>query len=294
MVAPTDAPVAAPTSSPVVAPTEAPVVAPTQAPVVAPTSSPVVAPTGSPVVAPTNAPVVAPTDAPVATPTSSPVVARTGAPVVAPTKAPVAAPTNAPVVAPTEAPVAAPTNAPVVAPTDTPLVAEDESPVAVPTDLLVNGGFEDFPTVTRWRALDAVGWSSLNGNKLEIWASGFSRTNAHSGKHLMELDYRGGSRTAVDGIFQDIQTVDGQEYQLTFYMQARRTSNSAEEAVYVEWNGTIVGPSNGYRAPRGRWTEQTAIVTGTGGLDRLLLRENNNSGNGRGPLLDDVSLLAII
>ena len=75
-------------------------------------------------------------------------------------------------------------------------------------------------------------------------------------------------------------------------MRARRgTLESASETVVVEWNGTIV---NTQFTPNGDWTTVTATVIGTGGSDRITLRESDAAGasDGFGPLLDNISLRA--
>ncbi|MEM9090558.1 MAG: DUF4347 domain-containing protein [Cyanobacteria bacterium P01_F01_bin.53] len=164
-------------------------------------------------------------------------------------------------------------------------------------NLLTNGSFEanvvDNDRWTNLNAVDVAGWQSLNGERLELWDSGHSGVTSSDGTNHLELDYVGGSN--LDAIYQDIQTQTGQTYTLTFDVRSRGANfNSDNEAVVVEWNGQAL-QANGFRAfDQGVWTTITTEVVGTGGIDRLLLRESSASGasNGLGPLLDNVSLEA--
>ena len=165
-------------------------------------------------------------------------------------------------------------------------------------NLVVNGSFEanavDNDRWTTFAASQVPGWQSLNGERIEMWDSGHNGVASTDGTNHMELDYNRGSN--LDGIYQDIQTVAGQTYQLTFDMRSRRSNfNSEDEAVHVEWNGlALVG--GGYRATtNGEWTTITATVVGTGESDRILFRESAIPGasNGLGPLLDNIALHAL-
>ena len=195
--------------------------------------------------------------------------------------------TNAPV---TQAPTDVPTLAPVVVaqPTDVPTMA----PVLPAANLLTNGSFEDWSSPVaagRVGLRAAVGWTSFNGNLIEVRGSGSQGVPAVTGVNFIELDLLGTG--SLDGIFQDVPTTAGQPYELSFYMRSRTTRiTNVSEQVVVEWAGAVVGT---YRAPVARqWYQHRVIVTGTGGLNRLLIREVNNS-DGAGPFLDDVSLVAV-
>ena len=61
----------------------------------------------------------------------------------------------------------------------------------------------------------------------------------------------------------------------------------------VEWNGVKVQPTSYFASDSsGVWETKEAFVTGTGGNDRLLIRESVTPGasDGSGPLIDDVIL----
>ena len=162
-------------------------------------------------------------------------------------------------------------------------------------NLLINGSFES-PEFTNGanvhlNASQVGGWNSYKGELLEIWDSGFLGVESTDGSNHLELDGFAGYKT--DGIFQDVKTEAGQTYLLTFDMRSRgHNFNSDDEAVVVEWNG-VKTKVDGYRAETvGEWTTITVEVTGTGGLDRLLLRESVSSGanDSTGPFVDNVQL----
>ena len=163
-------------------------------------------------------------------------------------------------------------------------------------NLLTNGSFEanavDNNRWTTFAATDVTGWQSLNGERIEFWDSGHAGVTSTDGSNHIELDYRGGT-AGIDAIYQDVQTVAGGVYQLSFDMRSRGANfNSNDEAVVVEWNG-VKTKIDGYRASTtGEWTTITTQVTGTGSRDRLLFRESTTAGasDGSGPLLDNISL----
>ena len=175
--------------------------------------------------------------------------------------------------------------------------SEDEEvvPEAGP-ELVVNGSFEENTVASNSvefiAAHQVPGWSSKYGQDIELWGNGFDQVAAPGGNNFIELD----NGLPQDGIYQDVQTEEGRFYQLTFSVRSRGTDfNSDNEAVVVEWNGVKTNVI-GYRAKAAHeWTTISVIVRGTGGQDRLLLRESvsPNASNGLGPLLDNVSLKAV-
>ena len=94
---------------------------------------------------------------------------------------------------------------------------------------------------------------------------------------------------AVDVVMEQmVKTEKNRNYVLRFDMRARSHAfNTNDETVVVEWRGKGVGQ---YRASApSTWTTHHIHVTGSGGQDRLVLREKR-SGDGRGPFLDNISL----
>ena len=88
---------------------------------------------------------------------------------------------------------------------------------------------------------------------------------------------------------QEVQTEANKEYSLRFDMRSREeTFQSTSETIVVEWKGASLGHFRASAA--GTWTTHTVSVTGSGESDRLVFREVDGGSDGRGPLLDNISL----
>ena len=160
-----------------------------------------------------------------------------------------------------------------------------------PANLLVNGSFEATTVATgTWSAQQTVaGWTALPGSGIELWNS-HNGIQARNGSNFVELDYLG----ATDGIYQDVRTGAGQSYTLSFDLAARPGAALSTQGVEVLWNGQVVATVQPIASgTHGIWITPTVIVTGTGNLDRLTLREVGSQGSdGVGALLDNVRLVA--
>lgn len=173
---------------------------------------------------------------------------------------------------------------------------DDARLVAMENNLLINGSFEMTKVAKKsWAHFDPnqiPGWKSMNGERIELWGTGLLGVPSQHGVNLMELDYHHSSGK-LDYIYQDVQTVKDQEYEVSFYMRARRSAyDSADETAVFVWNGS----ETAYTAEKkAEWTKITIIVRGTGGMDRVGLRESEETGanNGLGPLIDNVSMIAL-
>ena len=133
---------------------------------------------------------------------------------------------------------------------------------------------------------------SLNGNPIEIWGNGNADVKPFHGDNLLELDNIGSGK--LDGVYQMVKTEEGQTYELTFYVRAHGGNTDAREddnAVVVEFNG-LQPKAGGFKPTDDDWTLVTAYVTGTGGEDKLVLRESSPS-DGSGPLVDYVQLIPV-
>ena len=154
-------------------------------------------------------------------------------------------------------------------------------------DLLVNGSFEQ-PVIPVGSAnfSSVPGWTAMSGGQIEIWKA-HNGVVASSGVNFLELDYL----SATDGLSQSVQTVAGQTYELSFDLRTRLpVQPSTTQGVEVVWNGVLV---NTVTPASETWTTVTLDVVGTGGLDTLTIREvASQGGDGRGAMLDDVSLIA--
>jgi len=199
--------------------------------------------------------------------------------------------TSAPIDDPVEEPVDDPVEEPVDDPVDEPIddpVEEPTIPVEPETvELLVNGSFESVDFRRSWTTKsddDVDGWHSLNGERLEFWNSGrINGVESSDGSVHSEIDFNRSGET--DGIYQDVDTVEGETYTLTFDLRSRHDdADSESEALYVVWDGELI-EANGFTTSEAQEWETFTI--------EVVFRESemNGGSDGRGPLLDNVSLI---
>ena len=168
--------------------------------------------------------------------------------------------------------------------------------VAPPTESgeLVNGGLEAglAEGTTAIGMLD--GWYS--SNLIELWANGHRGVNSLDGGNFIDLDYEGGD-TEPDRIWQDVQTVEGQRYVLSFDIRTHGPAlpEGDGQAVCVKWNGRRTRNLCYNPDVPGEWKRIRIVVTGTGGLDQIQLRERirDDANDGDGPLLDNIRFEAL-
>jgi len=172
--------------------------------------------------------------------------------------------------------------------------AASQPPVVSPPadtskNLLVNGSFETASLAAydtgRWGAFSSLqGWTALSGSKIELW-NNLENVRATDGGNFGELDYA----DARDGFYQDVKTVAGQRYDLSFDARSRPGFTSSTTTVEVLWNGSVIATV----PPGDSWKKYDFSVVGTGGEDRLTFREAaNQSSDGLGALYDNVTLTA--
>lgn len=150
-------------------------------------------------------------------------------------------------------------------------------------NLLVNGSFEASSlAANRWAGFSSIeGWTALTGGTIELW-NNLNNVKATDGVNFGELDFLSGR----DGFYQDVSTVQGQRYDLSFDARSRFIGSTS--TIEVLWNDSVVA----IVPPAGNWTTYNFTVTGTGGQDRLTFREAaNESTDGLGALYDNVSLV---
>ena len=162
----------------------------------------------------------------------------------------------------------------------------DDKPIAEPNNLLQNGSFEADEISGSWSyGQSLTGWQKV-GTATETWQSGkvYSGTKASDGNQHIELDAGSGSR---DGIYQDVQTEEGVVYDLALDVARRIGTSSETNTVEVVWNGEVVATIDPTSTD---FTTFSFEVTGTGGADRLTLREEEGDDNSLGGLIDNVVL----
>ena len=162
-------------------------------------------------------------------------------------------------------------------------------PAATTTNLLVNGSFESSSLAPlqngRWGAFNSIpGWHAISGGTIELW-NNLNGVKGSDGGNYGELDFAGG----LDGFYQDVKTTSGQEYVLSLDARSRPGFTSSTCSIEVLWNGSVIGVV----PPGSTWENYDFTVVGTGGQDRLTIRERaGQSGDGLGALYDNVSLVA--
>ncbi|WP_271585163.1 Ig-like domain-containing protein [Bradyrhizobium sp. CCBAU 45389] len=162
-------------------------------------------------------------------------------------------------------------------------------PPTAGTNLLTNGSFESSSMVPlldgRWGAFNSVsGWHAISGGTIELW-NNLNGVKASDGGNYGELDYAG----ALDGLYQDVKTTAGQEYVLSLDARSRPGFTSSTCSIEVLWNDSVIGVV----PPGNNWQSYDFSVVGTGGQDRLTIREvAGQSKDGLGALYDNISLVA--
>jgi Ca2+-binding RTX toxin-like protein len=141
-------------------------------------------------------------------------------------------------------------------------------------NLILNGSFEGG---------SATGWQAALGFEAQ-YAGQLGANEASDGRWYLELDRAGGDQ---DVIWQDVATVAGQTYTLSFDFGARY--GGASDAFEVYWNGQLL--QSVQQTTQWGWSTATFTVTGTGALDRLEFRELPGS-DGGGAFLDNVRLVS--
>lgn len=115
-----------------------------------------------------------------------------------------------------------------------------------PNNLIKNCSFERTEIrANSWKSFnpdDVPDWTSVNGEKLELWGTGFLRVPASHGTNFLEMD--AGRAAAGDGISQRVQTEKDAHYSISFDVRARGSNfDSDDEAIVIGtffcgWNDT--------------------------------------------------------
>ena len=159
-----------------------------------------------------------------------------------------------------------------------------KQPVQTPTygNLLTNGDFDAvaMTTPTAWQDVTfqtydntgVPGWKNAAANVVEITKVGGTQT--------LDLD----ASTAVDAVYQTVNTTAGMSYKLHFDIVRVQAGTSTFDVV---WNDNVVASID----PKGAGSFDFSVI-GTGGADKLTFREHANQNDGLGASLDNVSLTA--
>uniref|UniRef100_UPI0035124CF4 hypothetical protein n=1 Tax=Pontibacterium sp. TaxID=2036026 RepID=UPI0035124CF4 len=154
-------------------------------------------------------------------------------------------------------------------------------------NLIVNGGFEnDEVSLDRhWQVFGELdGWKALNKH-IELQENGlYANQSASEGDQWLELDYNG---NAVEGVYQEIQTNDGQEYTLGLDVALRNGTPQTTNTILVYWNDELIAEVDPASTD---WQHLTFTVEGTGGMDKLTFAHDGADADSFGGLIDNVSM----
>lgn len=151
------------------------------------------------------------------------------------------------------------------------------------TELVVNGNFEaNHLTNGTWdNFANLQGWTGgAHGIELRNNIAGV----ASAGKNYVELD-----TTQNSSMYQQIDTVVGQHYTLSFDFMNRADTSAATNGLEVFWNGASVGVYNN----KSNWFTQTVDLVGAGAQTQLSFAAVGVS-DGYGSSLDKVSLTSAV
>ncbi|MBU7585318.1 MAG: DUF642 domain-containing protein [Nostoc sp. TH1S01] len=163
---------------------------------------------------------------------------------------------------------------------------------AASLNLLVNGGFES-PDIrpNSYSTINPIpGWSltsdSAPGSGIEIQDN--IAGSPFEGNQFVELDGR-----AVSGIFQNISTVVGRQYQLSFAFSAR--PGTADNRLNVFWDGATVAnlTASGAGRSNSNWNVYTYNLVANDTTTTLRFDNFGELSNSRGSYIDDVRLVAV-
>ena len=129
------------------------------------------------------------------------------------------------------------------------------------------------------------GWTADNGTPFEIWGNGFNGQSTKYGSNFLELD----NGLGVDSYSHLVNTVYGRSYTLSLSSMLRAGAGTETSGVEVLWNGKVVGTFAPTDATK--WTDFAFNVVGTGGADKLTIREVASQSDGLGALIDNVALV---
>ncbi len=149
-------------------------------------------------------------------------------------------------------------------------------------DLLINGSLEAGMPANSVNYVAVEGWKNASGDVLEVWGNGFNGESAADGVNFVEIDNTGTLNN--DTLYQDVNTVAGQTYTLTF-TASQREANVEDVAIY--WDGALVATVR----PASGLSTYTYSLTAAGSLTRLEFREIAAQSNGLGVMLDAISLV---
>ena len=151
------------------------------------------------------------------------------------------------------------------------------------SNLIINGSFEDNFGCGNGE------WKTLSGYSPSVGQTSDFGVSGNTGVYAAQLDseYNWGR---AQGLYQDVQTQQGQTYQLSVDLASRANTAVSTNTVEVWWNGSCIASIDPATT---KLTTYTFTVTGTGGLDRLTFRDQAGDDDGMGGIIDNVRLTSL-
>lgn len=160
---------------------------------------------------------------------------------------------------------------------------------AARADMIVNGGFEApviaNPSFSTFQAIP--GWTTAFGPGIEV--QNHVAGSPFAGNQFVELD-----SSANSGMYQDLATVAGQAYRLSFAYSPRPGVAANSTGIDVLWGGSTVSSLalNGVGLSDTAWQVYTLDLTATSSLTRLQFNATGLS-DSLGGYIDNVSVNAV-
>jgi hypothetical protein len=154
-------------------------------------------------------------------------------------------------------------------------------------NLIINGNFEtnSVPNGSAQLVANLTGWRNTAG-AIEVWRNYLGYTPGSTASYI-ELD---GSGIVSNQVYQDIPTLAGATYDLSFLQSPRPGNSASSNSFEVYWNNTKLATisRSGDTLLNTSWQSTQLVVTGSG-ADRLWFREYDS--DDRGALIDKVRLV---
>jgi choice-of-anchor C domain-containing protein len=177
---------------------------------------------------------------------------------------------------------------------------------ADPVNIVTNGSFEattaptsSFSTVLAGDSTSIQGWTVVTpsmygpgGGSVDLTAGAYNGWGTEDGNYLIDL---AGTSSEPGGIYQDVATIPGVEYSLSYWTAVNgdqapnqpHTMNVVVGGVPVD---TVQALSAG--APL-QWVQKTTTITATSSTTRVEFDDATSGDTIQGPALDNVSMTAI-
>ena len=169
------------------------------------------------------------------------------------------------------------------------VVAQRAAAGAAPTELVTNGGFESPAIPLHTYAVlhtPISGWTEAAPRTCGIEIQNHVAGSPFEGQQFTELD-----STCSTEIYQNLTTIPGKTYRLTYEFSARPTRGPADNVLQAWWNGKLLDTEqlDGIGLTDTNWIKFSYHVKATGTTTQIAFADAGVS-NSYGTYLDDVSV----